>query len=131
MKKLNTVLAFFIEKRRDGFYSTRGFLIFTPFLVPKISWQFLKKNFYLTLLEREKVTYYALRSKIRLHEGCTTAVYHNDATYHDRRNILQLFTQHITIDANYHNSNAKCHNAIAQNITKISIFFGNLSQSEI
>ena len=42
---------------------------------------------------------------------CTTAVYHNDATYHNQRNLSQLVTQHVTIDANYHNSNAKCHNA--------------------
>ena len=47
----------------------------------------------------------------------------NDATYHNQGNLSQLVTQHVTIDANYHNSNAKCHNATAQLITRISIFF--------
>ena len=63
--------------------------------------------------------------------SCTTAVYHNDATYHNQRNLSQLVTQHVTIDANYHNSNAKCHNATAQLITKNFGFFCNMSQPDI
>ena len=43
--------------------------------------------------------------------GCTTAVCHNDAVCHNQRNLSQQVTQHVTIDAKYHNSNAKCHNA--------------------
>ena len=46
-----------------------------------------------------------------VHIPCTTAVYHNDATYHNQRNLSQQVTQHVTIDAKDHNSNAKCHNA--------------------
>ena len=63
--------------------------------------------------------------------SCTTAVYRNDATYHNQRNLSQLVTQHVTIDANYHNSNAKCHNATAQLITKNFGFFCNMSQPDI
>ena len=62
---------------------------------------------------------------------CTTAIYHNDATYHNQRNLSQLVTQHVTIDANYHNSNAKCHNATTQLITKNFVFFRNMSQPDI
>ena len=42
---------------------------------------------------------------------CTTEVCHNDAVSHNQHNLTQQVTQHVTIDAKYHNSNAKCHNA--------------------
>ena len=48
----------FIRNDKKTASSTRSFLIFTPFLVPKMYQKFLEFNFYGTILKREKVTNY-------------------------------------------------------------------------